>query len=503
MNSSMPMNLFVLTFISLGAPLSAMASVSPLIGYGNSMIAQGRHACVLNGRNIQCWTGSQLGQDNQPSDLAVPTQIALGKDHACALGGNQVTCWGDTLGPLKQVPPLQNPTQISAGGEQTCALHDGGVACWGLVNRGVAWAPPLKNPVQVSASQSHACAIHDDGVTCWMDRLSGLRSNSQTLKAPPLDHPTQISVGSYYTCAIHHGGVRCWGLQTPEFDVPGLQNPIQISSGSSYGCALHDGGVKCWGRNSEGQTDVPPLRNPRYVSASESRTCAIHDGGVACWGNNGYASLNIPSSLVGSQAVPVQILIEALPEFLKQLSRDLPKSPSTMIRSVQKSLERIEGADPLAALERVWPRLLILNAIDSLILPLSNDIFENHLKPVFSESLKTANQAYKVASLRDIPKDQTTVLMALEWMKASAQELMLQVTNESDRQAVQGILALTGRAIAARPISPQDASVRALLDECDLRQTLLDRMRESHRTQGIALSLDTMIEFLTSEQIGK
>ncbi|MFK7991671.1 MAG: RCC1 domain-containing protein [Sandaracinaceae bacterium] len=172
--------------------------------------------------------------------IASPTFLAVGGRHTCIANSTDVECWGSSMRDQVGAGSFSLGSLIvslDAGVDTTCAaLEDGSVACWGD-NRGrqvlntevtgvsVATAVTgVESASDVAVGDQFACALRNDGVVvCWGDDTFGQlgrASRASGAAAAPVSLPSganaiALTAGDQHACAIvEEGGMRalyCWG----------------------------------------------------------------------------------------------------------------------------------------------------------------------------------------------------------------------------------------------------------------------------------------------------
>lgn len=246
------------------------------------------HACSHNEVQVECWGDNHYNQNDVPTDLVQPKELALGEYHSCALQQNgQVKCWGlntsNQISVPADLPPIK---QIAAAENYTCALSlQGDIYCWGdnsFIN-----FDDLQNLSQIEriyAGPTNMCVIDSSKkAKCFGNNDDGQSSIWYNMKA--------FDIGDRFVCGINDDEVMCFGSNgMAQTDLPSAANtgtPITIGLGGDHSCVWTTTGMHCWGSNDENQLDFPSdLSDVSEIDGGKAHTCAIDAGQVKCWGSN-------------------------------------------------------------------------------------------------------------------------------------------------------------------------------------------------------------------------
>lgn len=241
----------------------------------------------------------------QPALPAVPSVIALGRQHGCALVVSAVYCWGDgAVGRLgtgaddPQTRPVRVQgstafTALSVGLEHSCAIAtDGAVYCWGANYNGAlgdnttdARSVPSRATsdvkfASVAAGENHTCALTPGGEAyCWGQFDLGATGRAVRSWVPAPVNTTlrfaSVYAGLSHTCALTaEGAAYCWGMD--DWGQLGTTANTEVCGGDKYTPA-----EPC------SRTPIAVAGGLRFskLSAHDRETCGITTTGAAyCWG---------------------------------------------------------------------------------------------------------------------------------------------------------------------------------------------------------------------------
>ena len=294
--------------------------------------SQFHNLALSSGQTVTGWgitTGwKDYGQSVTPKGLSNVVDIAAGDYHSLVLlEDGTVRAWGDNAYGQTQIPArVKNIVAISAGEYHNLALHDNGrVSAWGSNKFGNLDVPSgLNSVIAISAGYYHNIALHEDGtVTGW-----GSNEYGQLNFPEGLSSVIAISAGVAHTLALHNDGtVTAWGSNGyGQSNVPTDldSSVISVSAGEDHSLALlADGTVRAWGVSTGwaffGQTHIPEgLSDVIAVYSGKTHNLALHrDYTVTAWGKNDEGQASIPDNLFLGIPSPDDIVIPAIPDWLK------------------------------------------------------------------------------------------------------------------------------------------------------------------------------------------
>nr|BFD67218.1 hypothetical protein HAGR004_22400 [Bdellovibrio sp. HAGR004] len=333
---------------------------------------------ITEAGKAKCWgNGGNLGAGGRP-DSATPIEVSGGDlydrisanwQYTCGIGrqDKRIRCWGydqgGNLGKENSPTAVQVPTLtsdedqyafIATGPQVGCGITVAGVPkCWGRninYNRGDSFRALTPQRVLTSekfksvwAGRDTTCGVSTQGKAyCWGSNVfnqigDGLTSNrGAPVAVEGADTYKAVATSQYHSCGLLENGLaKCWGASTGDGligdgtsttrykPVPVKDNHLfaSLEVGNSHSCGVDSQGyIRCWGANYMGQLGIGSLSSQngpavvgaelyQQVSAGGIHTCALNTAGKAyCWGGNTAGQLGDGTAGLGThKTVPTAV----------------------------------------------------------------------------------------------------------------------------------------------------------------------------------------------------
>ncbi len=171
--------------------------------------------------------------------------------------------------------------------------------------------------------------------------------------------------------------------------------------------------------------------------------------------------------------------------------RSLAVAASDVPTPVAQNWMSHENHDALMA------RLLLLNALEPIIQDVHSDYFKDQILPRYLKQKQSRNQQVEIKELNDIRLSPLVLKMSLQLLRAGTDALVEFTGSKPDRKKLGDLKVEIGRVLAARPGKHDLRNLLAVLGRC---KPLIERHAAHPRTQGIALMMLTLEQYLEKAQ---